>query len=347
MGDLASRFVRGLMHIRPARSEAEAPREVKVVAHLEPQLSVVIPLLNEVGGIALLQTRLGEALGALGVPYEIIVIDDGSRDGSFEKLKAWHDADPHLKVIRFRRNFGQTAAFSAGFDLARGDVVVTMDADLQNDPADIGLLLGKINEGFDVVSGWRVKRQDVFLTRRLPSMIANRLISWVTGVRLHDYGCSLKAYRREVVKGIRLYGEMHRFIPAVASSMGVSVAEVPVNHHPRRFGRSKYGLSRTIRVFLDLLTVRFLLSYSTRPLHIFGSVGLLSFIAGTALGLYLSALKLIGGQNIGERPALMLAVLLVIIGVQLVMMGLLGEMVVRTYHESQNKPIYVVRETLE
>ncbi|MBI5876339.1 MAG: glycosyltransferase family 2 protein [Chloroflexi bacterium] len=335
------------MHIRPARSEAEAPREVKVVAHLEPQLSVVIPLLNEVGGIALLQTRLGEALGALGVPYEIIVIDDGSRDGSFEKLKAWHDADPHLKVIRFRRNFGQTAAFSAGFDLARGDVVVTMDADLQNDPADIGLLLGKINEGFDVVSGWRVKRQDVFLTRRLPSMIANRLISWVTGVRLHDYGCSLKAYRREVVKGIRLYGEMHRFIPAVASSMGVSVAEVPVNHHPRRFGRSKYGLSRTIRVFLDLLTVRFLLSYSTRPLHIFGSVGLLSFIAGTALGLYLSALKLIGGQNIGERPALMLAVLLVIIGVQLVMMGLLGEMVVRTYHESQNKPIYVVRETLE
>ncbi len=348
MGEIASRIVRGLMNIRPAsHAGEEAPREVKVVSHLEPQVSVVIPLYNEVTNIPLLQTRLGEAMAGLGVPYEIIVVDDGSRDGSFEKVRAWHDADPHLKVIRFRRNFGQTAAFSAGFDLARGDVVVTLDADLQNDPADIGLLLDKIAEGYDVVSGWRVKRQDPFLTRRLPSQAANALISRVTGVRLHDYGCSLKAYRREVVKGIRLYGEMHRFIPAIASWMGVSVAEVPVNHHPRRYGKSKYGLSRTIRVFLDLLTVRFLLSYSTRPLHIFGSVGILSFAAGTALGLYLSALKLIGGQNIGERPALMLAVLLVIIGVQLVMMGLLGEMIVRTYHESQNKPIYVVRETLE
>jgi len=346
MGELAYRLVRGLLSKRPVKSE-DGPSEVKILPPPEPQVSVVIPLYNEVDNVALLQTRLGEALGALGQPYEIIVVDDGSRDGSFEKLKAWHAVDPHLKVIRFRRNFGQTAAFAAGFELAQGDVVVTLDADLQNDPSDIGALLAKIHEGYDVVSGWRIKRHDPFLTRRLPSMLANSLISKVTGVSLHDYGCSLKAYRREVVKGIRLYGELHRFIPAIASWMGVTVAEVPVNHHARKFGKSKYGLSRTVRVMLDLLTVRFLLSYSTRPLQIFGSLGLLAFALGTLLGVYLSAVKLIGGQNIGERPLLMLAILLIMVGVQLVTMGLLGELTVRTYHETQNKPIYVVKEVLE
>ena len=346
MGDLAYRLVRGLISKRPVKSE-DRPAAVILPPPPEPQVSVVIPLYNELDNVGLLQTRLGEALGALGQPYEIIIVDDGSRDGSFEKLKAWHEVDPHLKVIRFRRNFGQTAAFAAGFDLAQGEVVITLDADLQNDPDDIGLLLSKINEGYDVVSGWRIKRHDPFLTRRLPSMLANALISKVTGVRLHDYGCSLKAYRLEVVKGIHLYGELHRFIPAIASWMGVTVAEVPVNHHARKFGKSKYGLSRTVRVMLDLLTVRFLLSYSTRPLQIFGSLGLLAFVLGTLLGLYLTAIKLIGGQNIGERPLLMLAILLVMVGVQLVTMGLLGELMVRTYHETQNKPIYVVKEVLE
>ena len=346
MGELAYRLVRGLLGKRPVPTRDGQPSVVSLPPPM-PQVSVVIPLYNEVDNVGLLQTRLGEALGALGQPYEVIIVDDGSRDGSFEKLKAWHAVDQHLKVIRFRRNFGQTAAFAAGFDLACGAVVITLDADLQNDPADIGLLLAKINDGYDVVSGWRVKRHDTFITRRLPSMLANALISKVTGVRLHDYGCSLKAYRLEVVKGIHLYGELHRFIPAIASWMGVTVAEVPVNHHARKFGKSKYGLSRTVRVMLDLLTVRFLLSYSTRPLQIFGSIGLLAFALGTLTGIYLSAVKLIGGQNIGERPLLMLAILLVMVGVQLVTMGLLGELMVRTYHETQNKPIYVVKEVLE
>ena len=346
MGEIASRLMPAVALRHGTLSEGASPAG-QAVAPVAPKVSVVIPLYNEIESIPQLQTRLTEALAALAQPYEIIIVDDGSKDGSYEKLKAWHATDPHLKVIRFRRNFGQTAGFSAGFDAALGEVVVTLDADLQNDPADIGMLLAKVNEGYDVVSGWRLKRQDAFLTRRLPSMIANGLISRVTGVALHDYGCSLKAYRSEVVKGIKLYGELHRFIPAIASWMGVSVAEVPVHHQARKFGKSKYGLSRTVRVLLDLLTVRFLLSYSTRPLQIFGSLGLLAFAIGTILGLYLSAVKLIGGQNIGERPLLMLAILLVVVGVQLVTMGLLAELIVRTYHESQNKAIYVVREVLE
>ena len=310
-------------------------------------LSVVIPLYNEKENIAPLYEQLKIALEGADREYEIITVDDGSTDGSFEVLERLHQDDERLKVIRFRRNFGQTAAFAAGFDHSQGQVVITMDADLQNDPADIPLLLEKIEQGYDVVSGWRLPRQDPFLTRRLPSMIANWLISQVTGVHLHDYGCSLKAYRREVVKNVQLYGELHRFIPAIANWMGVSVAEVPVRHYPRRFGKSKYGLSRTARVLLDLLTVRFLLSYSTRPIHIFGGAGLISFAVGIGLGGYLSFVKFALGQDIGDRPLLLLAILLMVLGVQLISIGLLGEMVVRTYYEALGKPIYAVREVLD
>jgi glycosyltransferase involved in cell wall biosynthesis len=310
-------------------------------------LSIVIPLYNEEETIEPLYEQLKAALEGTGREYEIIIVDDGSTDGSFDVLKRLHENDEHLKVIRFRRNFGQTAAFAAGFDRSQGQVVITLDADLQNDPADIPLLLDKIEEGYDVVSGWRLPRRDPFLTRRLPSMMANWLISQVTRVQLHDYGCSLKAYRREVVKNVQLYGELHRFIPAIANWMGVSVAEVPVRHYPRRFGKSKYDLSRTSRVLLDLLTVRFLLSYSTRPIHIFGGLGLISFVAGIGLGGYLSYVKFALGQKIGDRPLLLLAILLMVMGVQLISMGLLGELVVRTYYETLDKPIYAVREVLD
>jgi glycosyltransferase involved in cell wall biosynthesis len=310
-------------------------------------LSIIIPIYNEEENIRPLHDQLKAALDGLSLSYEVIAVDDGSSDGSFATLQHLHLEDEHLKVVRFRRNFGQTAAFAAGFDHSQGKVVLTMDADLQNDPADIPALLEKVDEGYDVVSGWRVGRKDPFLSRRLPSMTANWLISRVTGVYLHDYGCSLKAYRREVVKGVQLYGELHRFIPALSSWMGVSVAEVPVRHHARRFGQSKYGISRTIRVILDLITVRFLLSYSTRPIQIFGGLGMASLAIGVLLGLYLTFVKLILGQDIGSRPLLLLAVLLVLVGVQFVAMGLLGELVVRTYYESQGKPIYVVRELLD
>lgn len=312
------------------------------------ELSIVIPLFNEEENVEPLYAQLKQALEPLEQSYEIIIVDDGSTDRSFELLKCLHFQDKRLKVIRFRRNFGQTAAFAAGFDYAQGQVVVTMDADLQNDPADIPRLLEKLEEGYDVVSGWRVERwKSAWLTRRLPSVVANRLISETTGVHLHDYGCSLKAYRSEVVKNINLYGELHRFIPAMASWMGVSVAEIPVHYQPRQFGRSKYGLSRTIKVILDLLTVRFLLSYSTRPIHIFGSLGLAMSGLGGILGFYLSVVKLVLRQDIGSRPLLLLAILLMVLGVQMITMGLLGELVVRTYHESQGKRIYVVREILE
>jgi glycosyltransferase involved in cell wall biosynthesis len=314
----------------------------------EFELSIVIPLFNEEENVEPLYAQLKEALESLKQSYEIIIVDDGSTDRSFGLLKGLQAQDKRLKVIRFRRNFGQTAAFAAGFEHARGQVVVTMDADLQNDPADIPRLLEKLEEGYDVVSGWRVERwKSAWLTRRLPSVVANRLISQTTGVHLHDYGCSLKAYRSEVVKNINLYGELHRFIPAMASWMGVSVAEIPVHYRSRQFGQSKYGMSRTIKVILDLLTVRFLLSYSTRPIHIFGSLGLAMSGLGGILGLYLSVVKLALGQDIGSRPLLLLAILLMVLGVQMITMGLLGELVVRTYHESQGKRIYVVREILE
>ena len=310
-------------------------------------VSIVIPLFNEAENLELLYEQLKPVLDSLGRAGEVVLIDDGSSDASFSIMQKLQTRDDRLRVIRLRRNFGQTAAFSAGFDYARGNVIVTMDGDLQNDPQDIPKLLDKIDEGYDIVSGWRVDRQDKFITRRLPSQMANRLISKTTGVELHDYGCSLKAYRREVLQNTKLYGEMHRFIPALASRMGVLVAEVPVNHRARRYGTSKYGLSRTIRVILDLLTVKFLLHYATRPIQIFGLMGLASFGVGTALAAYLSFIRLFFSQAIADRPLLLLAVLLIVIGVQLIIMGLLGELVVRTYHETQNKPIYVVREVVQ
>ena len=311
-----------------------------------PLLSVVVPIYNEEESIPMLYQRLTEELEALGQPYEIIAVDDGSRDRSFMLLRDLALKDARLCVVRFRRNFGQTAAFSAGFDRARGEVVITIDADLQNDPADIGALLAKMGEGYDVVSGWRERRQDPFLNRRLPSMLANGLISRVTGVALHDYGCSLKAYRTEVLRGIRLYGELHRFIPAIASWQGVAVAELPVRHAPRRFGKSKYGISRTVRVILDLLTVRFLLSYGTRPIQIFGLLGLISMFFGMLGAGYLTIIKLLQGVSIAGRPLLLLAVLLIVLGVQFISLGLIGELIVRTYYEAQSKSIYVVREEL-
>jgi glycosyltransferase involved in cell wall biosynthesis len=314
---------------------------------LDPELSVVIPLYNEAENVEPLYAELSAALAETGRSYEVLIVDDGSRDDSFARLKAVHERDPRWRIVRFRRNFGQTAGFSAGFDAARGAIIVTSDADLQNDPRDIPKLLEKMDEGFDIVSGWRKDRKEPFLSRRLPSMMANRMISSSTGVALHDYGCSLKAYRRDVVKNIHLYGELHRFIPAVASAIGATVAEVPVNDRARRFGSSKYGISRTFRVFLDLITVRFLLGYSTRPLHVFGGIGLLMAGLGLLFGMYLTFVKLILGENIGNRPLLMLAILLVILGVQMVSMGLLAEMITRTYYEAQDKPIYVIREQLD
>lgn len=310
------------------------------------ELSVVVPVLNEEESLPHLYQRLTEVLAPSGYSYEIIVIDDGSTDRSYDILTELQSRDEHLRVVHFRRNYGQTAAFSAGFDRARGDMVITIDADLQNDPADIPALMAKLAEGYDVVSGWRVDRQDRFLDRRLPSILANRLIGWATGVHIHDYGCSLKAYRREVLADVRLYGQLHRFIPALAHAAGARVTEMPVSHYPRRYGKAKYGLSRTVKVLLDILAVRFLMSYSTRPIHIFGLLGLLSLLAGGLMLSYLAVVRLLLQQAIGNRPMLLLGILLTMLGVQLVTSGLLAELVSRTYYESQGKPIYTVREEL-
>lgn len=312
---------------------------------MKESVSIVIPVFEEEESIPHLYASIKAVMEPLGRKYEILFVDDGSRDGSFNALKAIQVKDPTVVVVSFRRNFGQTAAMAAGFQYANGDIIVTMDADLQNDPNDIPRLLEKAKE-FDVVSGWRKNRQDKFLSRRLPSIMANWLISKVTGVALHDYGCTLKAYRKEVIKDVRLYGEMHRFIPAMASWVGASITEVETTHHARQFGKSKYGISRTIRVLLDLITVKFLQSFSTRPIHAFGSVGLLLSLAGFAIGIYLSFDKLVLGNNIGGRPLLSLGVLLIILGVQLIVLGLLGEMLARVYHESQGKPIFTVRKVL-
>lgn len=309
-------------------------------------VSIVIPLYNEAESLPRLYERIIPLLDDWDREFEVILVDDGSSDETPELLRHFQAQDSRLTVVLLRRNFGQTAAFAAGFDCARGNVIVTMDGDLQNDPADIPMLLDKMDEGYDIVSGWRIDRQDTYITRKLPSQIANRLISRMTGVHLHDYGCSLKAYHREVIEGIQLYGEMHRFIPALASWMGVRVAEVPVNHNAREFGKSKYGLGRTIRVILDLLTVKFLLDYATRPIQIFGLLGLIMLIAGGGIGTYLATIRLFFDTAIGDRPMVILAALLIMVGVQLLIMGLLGEVLVRTYHEAQDKPVYAVREVL-
>ena len=314
---------------------------------MQPDVSVVIPIHNESPNIQDLYRELTATLERGGASYEILFVDDGSEDDSYEQLVRLQERDVRLRIIRFRRNFGQTAAFAAGFAHARGRLIVASDGDLQNDPADIPALLAKIDEGYDIVCGWRKVRKDPWLTRRLPSMLANRLISWTTGVRLHDYGCSLKVFRAEVVKPLRLYGEMHRFLPAIASEMGVTIAEVVVNHRPRRRGRSNYGLGRTVRVVLDLVTVKFLLSYSTRPLQMFGLIGLGVGALGGLILAYLAYVRLTTPQGIGDRPLLLLGVLLVFTGVQFVTIGLLAELQARTYHESQDKPIYAIRDIRE
>jgi glycosyltransferase involved in cell wall biosynthesis len=307
-----------------------------------PALSVVIPVFNEEDSVPILAEEIRRALDPGGVPYEVIAVDDGSTDASWARLEAVRAADPRWILVGLRRNFGQTAALSAGFDHARGEVIVPLDGDLQNDPADIPRLLA-LTKDYDLVSGWRKNRQDAFLSRRLPSQLANWLISKVTGIRLHDYGCTLKAYRREIVEHLRLYGEMHRFIPAIASWMGITFVEVETHHRPRRFGRSKYGITRTLRVILDLITVKFLLSFATKPIQVFGMLGLAAVAIGGAIGAYLTTLKLVFGAQIGGRPLLFLAVLLIVVGVQFVVLGLLGEMLARIYHESQQKPIYSVK----
>ena len=314
---------------------------------MDPQLSIVIPVRNESPNITPLYDELTQVLGQYGRSYELLIVDDGSTDDTFEKLAALQARDSRLRVIRFRRNFGQTAAFAAGFAQARGRLVVTSDGDLQNDPRDIPSMVALIDQGNDIVCGWRKDLKDTFFNRRLPSMIANKLISLATGVDLHDYGCSLKVFRTEVVKPLRLYGEMHRFLPAIASQIGVQIAEVVVNHRPRRAGTTKYGISRTVRVLLDLATVKFLLSYSTRPLQIFGLLGLVAGGLGALVTGYLAYIRLFLHQGIADRPLLLFGVMLVFIGVQLLTFGLLAEVMARTYSESQDKPTYVIREVRE
>ncbi len=308
------------------------------------KISVVIPAYNEEQNISLLYQETREVLERLDCSWEIIFIDDGSSDTTLSVLQAIAQADDRVVAISFRRNFGQTAAMSAGFDYATGEVIITMDGDLQNDPADIPRLLQKIEEGYDVVTGWRFDRKDAFINRRLPSIIANKIISWTTRVALHDYGCTLKAFRREVIKNIRLYGEMHRFIPAIASGMGISYTEIKVNHRPRRFGTTKYGISRTIRVILDLITVKFLLSFATRPIQVFGLLGVVSGGVGFLLALIMTIQRQFFDMPLADRPLLLLAVVLIFIGIQFISLGLIAELQARTYHESQQKPVYHIRE---
>ena len=311
-----------------------------------PALSIVIPVYDEAESLGPLFAELRPTLARLDRPAEIVAVDDGSTDGSFERLRALAHGDPRIRIVRLARNYGQTAALAAGIEHARAPVIVSLDADLQNDPADIPRLLAVLDGGVDVVNGWRNPRRDPWLTRRLPSQIANRLISLVTGTRLHDYGCTLRAMRASVARELRLYGELHRFIPALAADLGASVAEVKVNHRPRTLGTSKDGLSRTLRVLLDLLTVKFLSGFSTRPIQLFGLFGLICAAAGLGLTAYLGFERIVLGVRLANRPLVLLAILMAVVGVQFVSLGLLGEMLVRTYHESQAKPIYRVREVV-
>jgi len=317
------------------------------VAEVRLEVSVVVPIYNEVESLPHLIEAIATSLNSTGLSYELICVDDGSQDGSAELLKEQAIARPNLRAVLLRRNYGQTAAMAAGFNYAQGRAIVTLDGDLQNDPADIPMLLAKLEEGYDLVSGWRKNRQDAAVTRLLPSKIANWLIGQTTGVKIHDYGCSLKAYRSELVADMNLYGELHRFLPALAFIEGARITELPVRHHPRRHGRSKYGLGRTLRVVMDLFTVFFMKKFLTRPMHVFGLLGIISTTLGTILGLYLTFLKLGLGQSIGDRPLLILSVVLLLTGIQLFSFGLLAELLIRTYHESQGRPIYRVREVIE
>lgn len=326
---------RTLNRDEPANPDGEAP-----------EISVFLPVYNEEPNLLPLHAKLDEALKSLDRSAEIVYVDDGSTDGSLKILREIAELDPRVRVVALRRNYGQTAAMAAGIDAASGKVLVPMDADLQNDPADIKRLLKKLDEGYDVVSGWRKNRKDKMITRKIPSMMANRLISWIGGVPLHDYGCSLKAYRRESLQDVRLYGEMHRFIPIYASWAGARVTEIPVEHHPRTMGKSKYGLSRTLKVVFDLMTIKFMASYQTKPIYVFGSFGMFAFAISFFAGLYAVFLKIFHKADFVQTPLPILTVVMFAVGVQFLLMGLLAEMLVRTYHESQAKAIYAVRERL-
>ncbi len=311
---------------------------------MSPAVSIVVPVYNEAPNAEALVLELRETLDRLTPSTEVVLVDDGSSDETFALLAAAIDDDQRFRIVRLRRNFGQTAALAAGIDHATGGIIVTMDGDLQNDPADIPRLLAMLDAGYDVVTGWRKDRKDPFISRQLPSIIANGIIAATTQVRIHDHGCGLKAFRAEVAKSLRLYGEMHRFITAIAGDVGANVVEIPVHHRPRTRGTSKYGISRTVRVVLDLMTIKFLSGYSTRPIHVFGSVGMLATIIGVTITGVLGLERIFLGVQLADRPLLLLGLLLVLGGVQLVTLGLLGEMLARTYHESQAKPIYMVRE---
>ena len=311
-----------------------------------PQVSIVVPLFNEEGNLQLLYEAIRDAMRASGFTWEVVFVDDGSKDGTFSILRRLHATEDGIHVVRFRRNFGQTAAMAAGLAASNGEILVTMDGDLQNDPRDIPRLVEKLGEGYDVAAGWRVERKDAFLSRLLPSKIANWVISTITGVHLHDYGCTLKALRREVVQELALYGEMHRFIPALAANIGATIAEVGVRHHPRLHGKSKYGISRTFRVILDLITVKFLSGFATRPSHLFGFGGMASLVAGSMITGFLGFQRIFMGVPLADRPLLLLGLLLIASGLQLLTMGLMGEVLCRIYYESQGKPTYIVREAL-
>ncbi len=311
------------------------------------KVSVIIPVYNEEDSLPILHRTLHATMDGLGEPWEVVYVDDGSQDRSLSLLEEISCADPqHTRVVVFRRNFGQTAAIAAGIDNSDGDVIVLMDADLQNDPVDIPMMLEKLCEGYDVVSGWRVNRQDKFFTRRIPSQVANGLISRVTGVYLHDYGCTLKAYRREVLTGFRLYGEMHRFIPAYASLVGASIIELPVHHHARKFGKAKYGLERTFKVILDLFTLKFLLSYANKPIYLFGGAGIGLIALSFVVLLFLVLMRIFAGEHMIRSPLLLMSMMLFILGFQSILMGLIAEQLARTYHESQDKPTYTIRRVI-
>lgn len=311
-----------------------------------PELSLFLPVLDEEDNLRPMHAKISDALNALGKSAEVIYVDDGSTDKSLEVLKEIAAKDNRVRVISLRRNYGQTAAMSAGIDAAKGSILIPMDADLQNDPADIIRLLQKLDEGYDVVSGWRKNRQDKLISRKIPSQIANRIISWIGGVHLHDYGCSLKAYRRDVIQDVKLYGEMHRFIPIYASWAGARVTEIPVDHHARTMGKSKYGISRTIKVVFDLITIKFMAEYHTKPLYVFGAFGVVAFLISMIAGLWALVLKLFFSTSFIQTPLPIIAIVMLAISVQFVLMGLLAELQVRTYHESQDKAIYAVREKI-